>query len=124
MDTCFRLAEYWIPQLKPKMVILMPPHEERLELIDGDGTPRLYSAHGFSPGAREWLAHPENSRLSSLKNIWAIRDLCQRGQIPFHYWHLMDFYKLAEQKRSYGRDLAHPGTEAHRIFAEKVLREI
>jgi hypothetical protein len=124
MDTCFRLAEHWIPLLKPTQVMLLIPPQERLELIDANGTPCLYSAQGFSPGAREWLAHPENGRLSELKNLWAIRDLCCREQIPLYSWHFVDFYKLTKQNNSYGRDLSHPGKIAHKMFTERVLREI
>jgi hypothetical protein len=121
MDTCFRLAEHWIPRLKPTRVMLMSTVPARMELIDAGGVPRLYSVHGASPGAREWLEHDENIRLNYLKNKWAIQQICNQEHIPFHEWPMEC---LGEVKTSLGRDLIHPGKTAHKMFAERVLREI
>jgi hypothetical protein len=121
MDTFFRLAEHWIPRLKPTRVLLLSTVPARLELIDAGGVPRLYSVHGASPGAREWLAHDENIRLNHLKNRFAIRQICNQEHIPFHEW---DMGCLGHTTTSLARDLTHPGKQANRIFAERVLREI
>jgi hypothetical protein len=121
MDTCFRLAEHWIPRLRPTRVMLLSTVPARLELIDVGGVPRQYSVHGASPGAREWLRHEENARLNHLKNRWAIQHICNREHIPFHEWS-MDC--LTQTKSSSARDLAHPGKTAHKMFAERVLRDI
>jgi hypothetical protein len=40
-DTCFRLAEYWIPQLKPKAVFMLTPPPSRFELIRASGVPPI-----------------------------------------------------------------------------------
>ena len=120
MDTCFRLAEHWVPRLRPVRVILMSTLPERLEIVDPGGVPRLYSAQGFSPGAGEWLAHPENARLNHLRNRWAIRALCESQSVPVSEWPLSSLCV----KGSLGRDLTHPGIEAHRQFADTVLSHI
>jgi hypothetical protein len=121
MDTCFRLAEHWIPRLKPTRVMLMSTIPARLELIDADGVPRMYSANDASLGAREWLSHSENGRLNHLKNRWAIQQICDQEHIPFHEWSMGC---LSQIKSLLARDLTHPGKTAHKMFAERVLREI
>ncbi len=120
-DTCFRLALHWIPRLEPTAVVLLEPPPDRLELIDPNGIPRLYSHQGFSPGAREWLAHPENGRLSGLKNVGALRDICHARSMPFHTWAFNHLYRLRSSLQSLARDLAHPGKTAHAAFAQTVL---
>lgn len=120
MDTCFRLAEYWIPRLRPAQVVLMSTIPERLEWVDAEAVPRLYSAHGASPVAREWLAHPENARLNHLKNRWAIQQICHREKIPFHECS----HSELGIKNSLARDLIHPGKTAHRIMAEKIVKAL
>ncbi len=125
MDTCFRLAEHWIPRLRPARVMLMSTRPARMELIDAQGTPRFYSVHDHdSPFAREWLRHEENARLNHLKNRWALQHICNLNEIPLHEWPIDCLIDLREATSSFARDLAHPGKEANKLFAERVLREI
>jgi hypothetical protein len=125
MDTCFRLAEHWIPRLRPSKVMLMTTQPARLELIGRAGIPKFYAWHNYdSPIIREWLGHDENARLNHLKNRWAIQQICNREHIPFHEWSMDCLTELREAKSSFARDLAHPGKEANKMFAERVLREI
>jgi hypothetical protein len=121
MDTCFRLAEHWVPRLRPVRVVLLAPPVDRWELIDSDGLPKRFSAHDSNnPISRKWLAHPENARLNHLRNRWAIRALCHSQSLPFSEWP----HTSLGVHGSLGRDLAHPGIEAHRQFADTVLSHI
>ena len=124
MDTCFRLAEHWIPRLRPTRVVIMNTLPARMELIGRDGVPHPYSANhsGAVPAfLREWLDHDENIRLNYLKNSWAIRQLCDREQVPFYEWDYDFLYACAY---SLARDLVHPGVASHHRFAEKVIAHI
>jgi hypothetical protein len=120
MDTCFRLAEHWIPRLRPQRVVLMITLAARLEWIDAEGIPRPYTPQDASTGAREWLAHPENARLAHIKNKLAIARLCDQHEIALHEWDHTDL----PSKCSLARDLAHPGIECNHAFAERVLMQI
>jgi hypothetical protein len=37
-DRCFRLAEYWVPHLKPKLVVLLNPPRGRMEVVINQDT--------------------------------------------------------------------------------------
>ena len=132
MDTCFRIAEYWIPRLRPTRVVIMNTIPARVELIDKDGAPHFYSAHHSDTAPSflaEWLNHDENIRLNYLKNSWAICQLCDREQVPFYEWNynnlLYNSNSLTESwTNSLARDLVHPGVECHHRFAEKVIAHI
>jgi hypothetical protein len=122
MDTCFRLAEHWIPRLKPTRVILMSTTPARLELIDAQGRPGFYTAQDHAvPTIEAWLKHPDNARLNYSKNLRAIQQICRQENIPFHEWSMLC---LDQINSSLARDLTHPGKTAHKLFAERVLREI
>jgi hypothetical protein len=121
MDTCFRLAEHWIPRLRPGRVVLLTPPQDRWELIDADGLPKRFSVHDSDdPISRKWLEHPENARLNHLRNRLAIRALCDLESVPLSEWSYADL----PANGSLGRDLSHPGIEAHRRFAVKVISQI
>ena len=124
MDTCFRLAEHWIPRLRPTRVMMLCPMAERMELVDAQGFPGFYTALDHdTPMIAAWLKHPDNSRLNYSKNLRAIKQICNEHTIPFHAWSITD---LLDGKEAAGlaRDLQHVGVEYHLKFAERVLGEI
>ena len=134
MDTLFRMAEHWIPRLRPRMVIMLCP-PNRFEILDPQGRAILLlpaeQTRGQGPGTppphlqafhREWATNPENMRLQDLKNLWAVKHLCDSLGTPLHHWTWADMFN--DLVDDYGRDLVHPGAKKHRVFAERVLREI
>lgn len=109
-DGCFRLANYWLPILKPKYVCMLTPALGRMELIDNN------TIHGFLPmqltpnDMREklerainiilnsdqkdeysktqlnafyekWVSNSINPTLNREKNQLAIRHICQENNI-------------------------------------------
>jgi hypothetical protein len=123
MDTCFRLAEHWIPRLQPRQVMMLCPGAERIEVIDADGKPGFYTAQDHAlPMIAAWLKHPDNGRLNYSKNIRAIQQICNEHTIPFHSWPVADLYD--NKANGLARDLQHVGAEHHLKFAERVLRDI
>jgi hypothetical protein len=131
MDTLFRMAEHWIPRLKPRHVIMLCP-PNRFEILDSQARAvvllpaeqslQYKNPPHLDPFYREWARHPENMRLHDLKNLWAVERLCDSLGIPLHHWTWADMSN--NWVDDYGRDLAHPGARGHRAFAERVLREI
>ena len=37
-DSCFRLAEYWLPKLNPKLVVMFAPPQARIEVLNESDT--------------------------------------------------------------------------------------
>ena len=131
MDTLFRMAEYWIPRLLPRQVIMLCP-PNRFEILNSQGRPVMLLPAAQTKECknppyldtfyREWAIHPENMRLHDLKNLWAIEHLCDSLDIPLNHWTWADMFN--NWVDDYGRDLSHPGARVHGVFAERVLREI
>lgn len=113
-DTCFRLGEYWIPKLRPKMVCMLSPSKYRIEIVKPDGLDT------FLPNSQrslkkdlynDWLSTDTNGKLNAKKNIDALTLLCNQLEIPFYY--LSADETMANggtiQPGDYARDLLHPG---------------
>ena len=86
-DQCFRLAEYWVPFLKPKLVVLLNPPRGRMEVIIDEKTAKAEGMMPMDnhpdPFVKKWLSVDENQRLNNRKNSLAIEAICNRLSIPF-----------------------------------------
>lgn len=135
-DTCFRMAEYWIPQLKPHAVAMLTPPPDRLELLlHPDFAPpyrsvmaEVYMSQSlsqvFNPNdtyITNWLAESENSRLNNIKNKLAVRQICQDLGIPCAVFDAFDFMSGTREDLGYARDHMHGGLPAHKKITEYVL---
>ena len=138
-DSCFRLAEYWVPRLKPELVVLMAPNMARFELLlDHEqllphqhrnqlfevimpaSESNLFADHSF---LRHWWGNPENHRLNNLRNCMALQRLCDELDVPcvidnadHHMW-------WSREELGYARDFLHGGPPAHRRIADHILNE-
>jgi hypothetical protein len=114
-DTCFRLGDYWIPKLKPKMVCMLSPSKYRIEIVKPHSI-----IEPFLPNSKrslkkdlynDWLSTDANGKLNAKKNIDALAFLCNQLEIPFYY--LSADETMANgggtHDGDYGRDLLHPG---------------
>lgn len=128
-DTCFRLAEYWIPALKPKAVFMLAPPPHRFDLTRADGVPPVetYMPQSESNSAtevdsflRHWFTMDENSRLNQKKNKLAIQALCAESNIPFVVRDALDYMALSREAIGYARDRMHGGPIAHQRVAERM----
>lgn len=126
-DQCFRLAEYWIPQLKPKLVVLLNPPRGRLEVIINETTgetecimPMDSHTDAF---VKKWLSVDENQRLNNLKNSLAIESICNRLSIPFLSYEADVWMSRSREEAEYARDYMHAGPRGHATFAERILND-
>ena len=122
MDTIFRMADYWIPILKPKFVLVACTFDSRVELCDYNGNFYNYFAHSKSNATfyKEWIQHDNNSKLNYKKNLLAVTAICSQYQIPLVTLPLignMPFDKGA-------RDLVHSGPEAQAKFAHIMIQKL
>jgi len=131
-DTCFRLAEYWVPQLAPKAVFMLTPPPSRFELIRATGYPPIenYMPQSESRSASEidsflkhWHTMDENARLNQKKNKLAIRAICAELSIPFFAYNAFDHMAMSREEIGYARDRLHGGPGGHTRLAERMLND-
>lgn len=129
-DSCFRLAEYWIPELLPKAVFMLSPPPSRFELIRASGFPPIetYMPNSESNSATEvdsflkhWHTMEENSRLNQKKNKLAIRALCAEYDIPCFIYDAFDHMAMSREEIGYARDRMHGGPGGHKRLADRML---
>ena len=125
-DTAFRLAYHWIPILKPKFVFYLPTVEYRFEFITETTLLQFLPSKVYVGNDGyfydRWLSVRDNSRLNYLKNVAAIKHICNENSIPcitverknrFHNPH-MDL----------GRDLLHNGPTWNKDIAGEMLSQL
>ena len=131
-DTCFRLADYWIPYLKPKLVVMLTPPMDRFELCMASGsTPietfvpnSLAESAGFmEPYLKHYYSNDQNSELNRRKNQLAIRAVCAANAIPCLIYDVERYMSGSREELEYARDRLHAGPLGHRLFAAKVLED-
>jgi len=132
-DTCFRLAEYWIPVLNPKLVVMLAPPTARLELAVDN--PRL-PFEVFLPSSkssmfsvndvflRNWFLMEENAEINSRKNKLAIQALCNNLNIKFLCYDVLKDLSHEREKVKYARDCMHAGPRAHEMLVEKITKDL
>lgn len=132
LDTCFRLAYYWLNILQPKIVVCQMPEETRLELRDNLSNVEnvdlwrieslLHYTHRFYK--RHWVRFPEQYILHQHKNLLAIKSLCQQLNIKLVVLDQNILTSITSRDRDYARDLAHFGCKTHEKLANIVLGKI
>lgn len=123
-DTAFRLGSYWIPKIKPKIVIHLQLNAERIELISDNKFFNLlpnYCPKDFKFFYEFiWLSDDTNSYLNSLKNNLALEYICKQHNIKFIHHGIFNFLET----RDLARDLMHPGVKSHLDLSKKLLNLI
>jgi len=123
-DTAFRLAHYWIEQLKPKLVVFFSPDRSRFELhIDGD---QLYDLGVWPIGfpivdnfMKGWHSNDTNSNMNYLKNSLSIKQLCREHNIKY----VQEEVQLIDSIDQ-ARDLLHFGEKTQRGIASMFLSKL
>lgn len=110
-DGCFRLAQHWIPILKPKYVCMLSPAMGRMELIDGDNIfgflplhlvpndemrrnlqrvteivlddteKKQFSFSQINSFYTLWATNNINIEMNLKKNQYAIRHICEKNNV-------------------------------------------
>jgi hypothetical protein len=160
-DGVFRYCFYWLPKLMPKTVYYCMPSYKRCEIIVTDKQKDTKIHKHISWGERKrkaennqwpttdkwyykWFENDENSLLNNLKNMMAIKQLCDSIGAELKvtrpgYIKLTDMPKeLQEQAKSgdtykiqggewpigdIGRDLKHRGATFQKLIAQRLLEK-
>jgi hypothetical protein len=131
-DTCYRIASYYIPKLKPKFVVYLEPRYNRTELktVKEDVPLVLNWAYDHKNWGgiyvKELLLEESNLELAAEKNREAIRSICLQHNIPLIVYKPDAYIALVEDKTQHdlGRDLLHPGRLNNKAFAQVVAKDI
>ncbi len=125
-DWCFRMAEYWVPEKRPVLAVMLAPAHERLELVvDHLGTGYAYSAQDIESDKflQSWFAYSENARLNSVKNRLAFLALCRQVGVPALCYDAYEWFGKSREEIGFARDYMHGGPAGHKFLADKILND-
>ena len=129
-DTCYRLAEYWVNELKPDYVCMLVPPKSRLELLlaDAEQPVEVFMPQSLSNRYNEndvylkhWFLNEENAAINQRKNIRAIKQLCAELSIPCTVYNAEEHMWWSREEIGYARDYMHGGPKIHKLLAEKFI---
>ena len=136
LDTCFRLAYYWLEKLNPKIVILLETDIDRIEYKAKNNWTDLhdYNWNRYGPWSMEkkditskhykiLLRNVENFEIQREKNILGIQELSKKINsklviLKNKFWNDLDV------PQDLARDLAHPGILLNSAKAKEILKLI
>jgi hypothetical protein len=132
-DACYRLFAHWHRIHKPKIVVHYSPPPERLEVFDALGRinnmlPSVVEHVEKNEFYKIWISNQTNSAMNEQKNRYAIEGMCMREGIKYHWMgHHQMFpheHGFEYDKKSFGRDLLHPGAYWHRNMHKRIMTEL
>jgi hypothetical protein len=129
-DTCFRLAEYFLPRLNAELCVMMAPPNDRIEMLINPKEFEVFMPQSmsmwFNPNdvyLKHWMTDEENSRLNNLKNILSVEMLCHKHNIKCLTYNASDFFSKSREEVGYARDWMHAGPIGHQLATEKILND-
>jgi len=134
-DSCYRLAEYWVPTLRPNYVCMLVPPRHRVELLlDAQDTgPGNSLLEIFMPECqsqffnvtdsylKHWFLNDENAMINQRKNVRAVQQLCAELDIPCTIAYADEHMSQSREAIGYARDYMHGGPKAHDILTRLFL---
>lgn len=130
-DTCFRMAEYWIPALKPKAVFMLAPPKARFELLlDSKMQPYeifmpsnevSFGHDRYGEFLKHWFSNDDNVNINHKKNKLAVQALCDNLNIPCQIYNADEHMAWSREEVGYARDRMHAGPKGHKLLAERML---
>jgi len=126
-SSSFRLGYYWIPKIKPKIVVQLSTFNERFEIINGITSTRmslLKSKNKYYNFYRDWAGNEYNGKLDEIKNTEALHKICIDNGAKFLSFSVLDNLATSYVEGDRARDLAHFGCITHQNFANHVLNKI
>lgn len=130
-DTCFMLAEYWLPVLQPKLVVMAAPPKHRFDLISENVN---HNHDTYLPGSeigqadtdnfiKTWFLNDRNADLNNARNRLAVEGLCARLGIRCLTYNAHNWFAKSREEVEYARDRMHAGPLGHQLFAERILND-
>lgn len=128
-DTCFMLAKFWLPVLRPELVVMAAPPKNRFDIIKATGIPEIHTLmpnttdgeFGADVILKHWMTNDRNQDLNNAKNKLAVQALCQNLGINCLTYDAHDYFARSREEVEYARDYMHAGPLGHKMFAERIL---
>lgn len=124
LETCYRLAKYWVNRIKPKYVFLLEPPGRRLEFLGHGGTSKVFNILSaerlITKLFKQYLSSYEELQLYRHRNIDAIKMVCLENNSKFFRIH-MDEDKNPITIEDFARDLAHFGPKTQYKIYQRFL---
>lgn len=123
-DSSFRVADYWIPKLKPKCVVMIQTYSTRVEMLTDTRTQNITAndsdQYSNSVYYKKFIYSAYNTDLLKKKNRYGIEHLCNIHNSKFVWLDAeQEPFKLAEQC-DFARDLAHIGKKGNQYLANVI----
>ena len=126
-DTAYRMAQHYLPLIKPKYAFWLQTDRNRIEILNdtansstnilaNDQSNKFY--HNDN-AIKEWFASTTNQDLNFEKNTRAFNHLCNELNII-----CVNFSRDTVEHLDVARDLQHPGIKTNRAIAEKFLQSL
>jgi len=126
-DTCFRLAEYFLPKLKVALCVMVAPPPDRIEIIESTDSFEIFSPQtNMSSGdayLKHWMLESENSRLNTLKNKLGVKMLCSQLSVPCLTYDAFKHFSKSREEVGYARDYMHAGPVGHQMLADDIIKD-
>jgi len=133
-DTCFMQAQYWLPILQPKLVVMAAPPKHRFDLIsENTGMPhntyipsdelRHTSSADHDTFVKTWFLHDRNAELNNARNRLAVQGLCAGLGITCLTYNAHDWFAKSREEIEYARDYMHAGPRGHQLLAERIIHD-
>jgi len=127
-DTAFRIASYWLPIIKPKVVVMIVPHIARFELLEAKGGTRMFVPNEMPPPGthrdihRFFITNDENLVLNRQKNLLGIEAIVNRYNGTFYCYSEEIIGKECENDLA--RDWQHSGPKQNLKVAKLMYEDI
>lgn len=134
-DTCFRLANHWIPQLTPRLVCMLSPPASRFELLTAPGPwppaqvilpncQTVITDLATDTFVKHWWANDLNAQTNSIKNKLAVQQIAHQNQAEFIVADVDSELSMRPHLHGWARDFMHVGPAGHQVLAKKMLKNI
>ena len=121
----FRIAQYWLPIVRPHFVIVQTTFKERFEIINQYNVSTVMSPQWEEVSTqqvfRNWWFTDANSIADKQRNELAIRYLCHKLDIPIF---VIDEKDFTNPQLGLARDIEHPGLPSHQRVANSLVEQI
>ena len=133
-DTCFMQAQYWLPILRPKLVVMMAPPKHRFDLISEDpalphntymssDVLRHTTSADNDTFVKTWFLHDRNAQLNTARNQLAVQGLCAGLGIACLTYDVHKWFAKSREELEYARDHMHAGPRGHQLLAERIIHD-
>ena len=127
-DSSFRVANYWIPKLRPTYVFMLITHNVRLEIINDNNLHNIMiddnDSYSNSVYYKDFICNDQNMYLLKKKNSLAIQHICLSNKIKFLKLDVTNELFKDAWRLDLARDLIHIGKKGNKMIANSILNMI